>query len=630
MKTIINTPFSEYREEQVKVNIFDYFVQPSFFEQLCDAKPVMIYGSRGTGKTTLLKAMTLSESKNVEQYLYTQNYIGVYYRIDLNVSTAFIVKGQDRPIWERLYAYYLVLKLSHELVLQFIRAKEILDLLDEEKICSKYGMLLAKNNNIKELEQLEELIRDELRKIRGYINNVSYEQYPYIGDYATIICELPRDLVNALPIQQPVNKTVFYLIDEFEGLEKWQQELILSFVKYSDKYFSFKICLRPDGLKADQIRGGEYIKETDDIRTVDLNKIVLSNKNDYYKYAQDVCKKRVELFYYKNNLSYTGWDIVDLLENITPNDEFSKIFLKKEEMLNIEIKDLLEKENINDSAISKFFVDNPFDFYIFKLMSLKRKSNVEVLEVLNHVTKRDDKYQDAVGNYKIALLYYLCFKNHVEKKYAGFKTLVDLSGGTIRYLLELCNEIFENAVINSSFDYENPEKISVKIQTDTVYAVSNKRLDQISAIPQIGLNIRTFVKALGSIFNIFHRDEKISKFEPSHFSIKAQGVDEEDNVKIFLRECVMRGVLIKHANNKSKNWGLISNDEYIYILHPIYTPSFQISWRRKQKAEFDMDEIKTLISNNTEKINEIIKKYKKRYINEYDITPLEKMWNEEE
>ena len=68
-KKINGTPFSEYREEQIKVNVFDYFVTPSFFDQFYDTKPLLIYGSRGSGKTTLFKALSLSEAQDVEEYL---------------------------------------------------------------------------------------------------------------------------------------------------------------------------------------------------------------------------------------------------------------------------------------------------------------------------------------------------------------------------------------------------------------------------------------------------------------------------------------------------------------------------------------------------------------------------------
>ena len=73
-----------------------------------------------------------------------------------------------------------------------------------------------------------------------------------------------------------------------------------------------------------------------------------------------------------------------------------------------------------------------------------------------------------------------------------------------------------------------------------------------------------------------------------------------------------RGVLIKCKNNKAKNADYIGADEYLYVLHPFFSPSFQISWRRKQKIEFDIKEISVLISNNTSEITKLIKKYVKK------------------
>ena len=79
-----------------------------------------------------------------------------------------------------------------------------------------------------------------------------------------------------------------------------------------------------------------------------------------------------------------------------------------------------------------------------------------------------------------------------------------------------------------------------------------------------------------------------------------------------MKECVTRGVLIKCKNNKAKNADYIGADEYLYVLHPIYTPSFQISWRRKQKLEFGIEEINILISDNTLEITKLIKKYMRK------------------
>lgn len=636
MNKPINTPFAEYREEQVKVNIFDYFVEPSFFEKFCDTKPILISGARGTGKTTILKALTLSEARNTKEYLENNNYIGVYYRIDLNVTTSFQGDGLDEKEWEKLFSYYFVSKLSYELISQMTKLRNDLQLDNEEELCQKYGMLFTNNFSISRLEDLKKVIYEELYNIRNYINNYAYEKYPHIGDYATIIRELPQDLLRKSASQQIRNKTIFYLIDEFEGLFEWQQKLILSFIKYSDKFHTYKICMRPDGIKTAQTVGAEYIRETDDVRTVDLNELILEKREDYYNYALDVCKKRLELFYTKNsfeNVNQVSFE--EMFEELTEEQEFNMIFKKKAKVLNEDIKNFMRQAGVENSEIRCYFQQDYFDFLISRLMYIKRKKNESFSGIYESVKNRDKRYSDAVGNYGHALLYYLCLRFRTRKEYSGFRTLVNISGGTLRYLLELCNEIFERAMLSGKFNYEEPSRIPYRIQTDAVISVSSKRVNQISAIPQIGLNMRTFVTSLGRIYRILHRDDRIAKFEPNHFSIKPSNSNNEEKINMFLKECVMRGVLLKKKNNKNKIKHMISSDEYIYVLHPIYTPCFQISWRSKQKTEFDLDEIGKMISGDSNEINEVIRKYQKKYLRDEDFlewgyTQMKLMLEEEE
>lgn len=612
-KRISGTPFSEYREEQVRVNVFDYFVTPSFFDQFYDTKPLLIYGSRGTGKTTLFKALALSETKDVDGYLSNNNYIGIYYRIDLNIMSSFCGCGVSEDQWSKLFSHYFISALNYELVRQIINIKNRINFDDEQNFSKKYAQLFSGQVIATSLEELKDVIYNELYLVREYINNLGNQDYPHIGDYATIIQDLPYDLLKSLTNYDFSNKTIFYLIDEFEGLNVWQQRLILSFVKYSNNNHTFKICMRPDGLKSANTIGGEYISETDDIKSIDLNEKILEGKDSYYQYALDVCKKRIELFYKKNNFKNNKiLELEELFEELSIEQEIQILMKNRDKEIEKEIVDFLNAINFNMQDIKEYFQNNFFDFLLFKVMYLKKKSNTSINEIWENINAKNKKFDDDLHNYKVALLYKLYLDLSRKKIYSGFRTLVNISGGTLRYLLEICNEIFEIAIANEKFSYEEPKLISYKTQTDAIYEISYKRVKQISAIPEIGLNIRTFIIALGKICQAYHAEARISKIEPNHFSIKSTSGKIEENISIFLKECVIRGVLIKCKNNKAKNADYIGADEYLYVLHPIYTPSFLISWRRKQKIEFDIEEINILISNNTSEITKLIKKYMKK------------------
>ena len=158
--------------------------------------------------------------------------------------------------------------------------------------------------------------------------------------------------------------------------------------------------------------------------------------------------------------------------------------------------------------------------------------------------------------------------------------------------------------------YEDPTPIDIDIQTAEINVVSKRRLEQIKAIPDIGPKMRQFMKTFGAISSLYHEDSRLAKWEANHFSIKSASYSNEE-ITAFLKECVFRGVLVQLEDNKIKVKNYVGYDQYIYKMHSIYTPGFQISFRQKQKLEFTADEIAIMIGNDTNKINELIKNYNK-------------------
>ncbi len=614
MDKITSTPFNEYREEQSGIKLTDYFVRPEFFDQLSDNKPKMIYGSRGTGKTTILKAMALDQVYDKEKFLKHENYIGVYYRTDLNISSAFDSKDFSADFWHKLYSYYFTCSITRALFETITNVKDLIGA-NEKNIC-KEVLLFYGFNHIDTLAQLVLEIKTIEKSIEIYLNNMPYQQPPKIGAFASMLRDIPKIIIDNCNTDLMKDKHFIYLIDEFESLKEYQQKAILSMVKYADQRHTYIIGLRPLGLKILSTIGDEYIRETDDYNTYILD----SDAANYLTFAKKVCDKRLELFYKKYYPQINEIPTIDNFFEIKQTvDEIELLFnnsnIQHEHIKRVEA--FLNAFEIDDESISDLLIKKQelFYFIVLKLIKERNRNTIITIPLIKNevyaFTNPDRSHKDFIHNYRTALLFYILHLYSKNKLYSGFQTITNLSGHTLRYLLEMCNEIFLHMYREDREIYSHPHLIPMKIQSEEIFNVSQRRFEQIKSVPDIGPRMRQFMNTLGSLASTLHEDSQLAKFEPNHFSIRAD-TQPHLNIDAFLIECVFRGVLIQYEDNKIKVKNSISHYQFSYQIHPIYTPKFQISFRKKQKFDLSIDQISIMIGTDIKEINKLIRKYEKQ------------------
>jgi|GEM_PF-2817709 hypothetical protein len=111
--------FGIYRAEWLS-NLFELFTKPAYYPELETARPCVLSGGRGTGKTTVLKCLSYEGRHALSGYddasVPSWPYYGFYSRINTNRVTAF--KGEELPdaAWRRLYAHYLNLVMCGQVV----------------------------------------------------------------------------------------------------------------------------------------------------------------------------------------------------------------------------------------------------------------------------------------------------------------------------------------------------------------------------------------------------------------------------------------------------------------------------------------------------------------------------------
>jgi hypothetical protein len=90
----LNKLFGTFRAEWLEGQLYDLFTEPEYFPELISTvRPCVLVGGRGTGKTTVLRGLSYEGQfalrNNDIIAMKMMSNIGLYYRADTNVVTAF-------------------------------------------------------------------------------------------------------------------------------------------------------------------------------------------------------------------------------------------------------------------------------------------------------------------------------------------------------------------------------------------------------------------------------------------------------------------------------------------------------------------------------------------------------------
>jgi hypothetical protein len=191
--------------------------------------------------------------------------------------------------------------------------------------------------------------------------------------------------------------------------------------------------------------------------------------------------------------------------------------------------------------------------------------------------------------------------------YAGFDTFCSLARGNMRHFLELCHKSL-NQVSRSA--YRDPWIVSPIEQANAARQVSADFLGEIRSFGRLGNRLHTFVLRLGSLFALAQSRPTQSEPEQCHFAVtKGRAIPEEDYS--FLREAVKWSVLFEEEATKVKDEFQAASFEY--LLNPIYSPYFHISYRKRRRLEITSEELHTLISGSYEQVAALLKTYSDKW-----------------
>lgn len=410
MTKLLKNPFEyEAANNLDDDDIISFYIEDYNYSRFLNSnRNIFLVGERGSGKTmTLLynsfKIQHLKSKKGKQSANY--DYVGIHIPCNTPLfhKKEYLLFNDDFKA-SVLCEHYLALTIVYSICDSLREIKEVDETISADSemknsLFEEFEYLIDTtdlNRKIGFIASVRLFVARELNISQKKINSENAESF-YDNAYSFSSIVIP--FIKILKNTPAFSKSHFLLmIDDAHDLNKYQIRNINSWIAYRDHSdFSFKIATakinRPEFITAT----GGSILEGHDFITVDMEKPFQNEKSDFFLMAKEILEKR---------LAKTGF--------VSDVDSFFPI--------NADFKQNLEKckQLVREKYISK----NP-------LASSKQVS-------------------DYVYKYSRAEYFRSRGTNANLPPYSGFETIVDISTGVIRNLLDPCYWMYDAAISHNN------------------------------------------------------------------------------------------------------------------------------------------------------------------------------------
>ncbi len=595
--------FGSYKAEWLKERIFDLFTEPSYFPELATSRSCILIGGRGTGKTTVLRGLSYQGRFVLSGKRATSisgwPWYGLYYRVNTNHVTAFNGPELAENEWTPLFAHYFN-TLICDLILGFlqwyeIHANTLVDL--GAQACQRISTSLHLPSATSHREIRQHLIDSKIA-FEAYINNVVDAKRPPLSLQAA-----PIDLLCAAILKLPAfaSKHFFILIDEYENLLDYQQQIVNTLIKHASDLYSFKVGVRELGWRCHStLNRNEQL-----VHPADYARISIAEKlqgDVFSRFALDVCTRRLD------RLQLPGQEIIRDVRVALPGLSEEREAAK----LGVEAQAKSLRQNFSRHLPPELqpAIENltPLELYFhnFWMKAQNLTPEVVVRESLSDPQGWKTRYE----NYKHALLFTLRRKKRgISKFYTGWDVFTQLGAGNIRYVLELVDQSFLSH-FRAGGALDRP--IDPEVQTLAAQRVGSMNLAELEGLSVDGAQLTKLLLALGRVFQVMASEPEGHAPELNQFQVSAdEGAAQEGTaaaaVERLLSSAVMHLALIRSSGNKPGDVG--DTKDYDYMIHPIFSPFFVFSYRRKRKMTLRPETVLGLIQRPKQTIRALLSEH---------------------
>lgn len=609
--TSYKNPFDDYNANVLAPDlILQYWCTPFRIGALKDydearffseKTPVVIQGSRGSGKTTILKYFSFpvqterakQSLQTIEQQLSADGGVGFYLRCDDSFLNMFktVFAYTMKESWNNCFKHYLELFFSKN-ILSMVQTLGFAERSEEEKFLSCLSLSNFDSAfSFASVNDLAIYIESEIRYINKYKNEALFTNQPFMPKHIWGFYELSKSLISAIrsSYKSLSNINFLLLIDEFENLPLELQKMFNNLIKFCDEGMSLRIGRRSENeVTTATVNDIEYLREGNDFRLV-----VLDYPGDEIQelkpYLAGIAEKRLLAF---EGISVPH-DIIKMLgdkENL--DEECQRItsgrnrhlydilrtnqVIKADDELCTDIIDTISRnDNILATSLCALWVARSAEENLREYAIEAADAMSAFLEKRDHV-KKDKFRSDYENKYRYALTCLICSLYKKDKAYYGFNTICYLSEGNARTFINLVKAIISDALFYERKSFLGSGTVSIGAQSRAVKAFSLAEFNSVCSIIQGGKEIRNLILKIGEVLSEYHKDKFVRYPETTQFVYHYEELSEVGKEVIRIAE---GWALIKKRKEKQRLSAGVSQEGYLCALKRVFSPIFNISYR---------------------------------------------------
>ena len=610
--------------------------------------PMIIEGGKGSGKTHLMRYLTLTNQllrsdNNVEQTLDEDGYIGIYVRFSALNASRFKGKNQSAEIWASIFAYYSELWLGQIMLESIARLAELSPAVaaDIATVGQDLARMLTKApaSDLSTLQDFLTYLQQEQRLVDHEINNcgltgtldiaINMNRGALIFDGCQVISqssELLRDIM------------FLFLLDEYENLNAEQQVYVNTLIREKRPPANFKIGTRSYGMKTYKtLNSGERLKEGSEFSLLKLDDQLRSDPKAYNDFCLEIISRRLD----KTSDGVRDGDqelikpdklnkaLVSQSTNYYLQPETKLIISKyagrerpyfrklKQEILKYAAKEQKaeQSEKIADEIIqnlvaTEFPLLEKVHIFLFYRAWAKNQPLLEASHDIRALYKAftenrsdDACYKKILNKFKEDLFAQLLRQCDRKQLYTGLDNFIRMSAGLPRNLLVLLKHVYAWAEFKGEKPFRG-ESISIEAQQQGVLDAADWFREDARIPGEVGQQVLEGVDRLAELFRGVRLADKPAECSLVTFSVNFNSLDE--GTQKAIDTCEKWSLLIRiPQGQKDKNSKQIHAK---YQLSPMLAPLWQLPVSRRGAIALNRTEIESIFaSRERDKFDEVLK-----------------------